>query len=102
VTLEALYVLSLAAASSLLAGVLALRVLRLRSAALRPALVRLLEWAGLTAGFYALNLALGVLAVAALRKATGSFVSMYLNTDTTVVLLSALQAVVFQWWRAES
>jgi len=37
-----------------------------------------------------------------LRKLTGSFVSMYINTDVTLVLLSAFQALVFQWWRAES
>jgi hypothetical protein len=102
VTLESLYVVGLVTASSLLAGVLAFRILRLRSSALRPALLRLLEWAGLTAAFYALNLALGVVAVAGLRKASGSFVSMYLNTDTTLVLLSSLQAAVLQWWRAES
>jgi hypothetical protein len=102
VTLESLYVLGLVTASSLLAGVLALRVFRLRARALRPALVRLLEWAGLTVGFYALNLLLGVVAVVVLRKARGGFVSLYLNTDNTIVVLSALQAAVWQWWRSES
>jgi hypothetical protein len=102
VSVESLYLLGLVLASSALTAALGVRKLRLRAAALRSALVRLLEWAGLTAGFYALNLLLGVLAVVALRKATGDFVSLYLNTDTTLVLLSALQAAVFQWWRAES
>ena len=37
-----------------------------------------------------------------LRKARGGFVSLYLNTDNTIVVLSALQAAVLQWWRSES
>jgi hypothetical protein len=102
VTLESLYVLGLVVASSLVVGVVARRVFRLRATALRPALVRLLEWAGFTVGFYVLNLLLGVLAVVVLRKVRGGFVSLYLNTDDTIVLLSALQAAVLQWWRAES
>ena len=100
-TLESLYVLGLVLASSLVAAVLALRVFGLRANALRPALVRLLEWAGLTVGFYALNLLLGVVLVVLLRKARGGFVSLYLNTDNTIVVMSALQAAVVQWWRAE-
>lgn len=101
-TLESLYVLGLVLLSSLVAGLLARRLFRLRAAALGPALVRLLEWAGLTVGFYALNLLLGVLAVIVLRQLRGGFVSLYLNTDNTIVLLSALQAAVLQWWRSES
>ena len=42
------------------------------------------------------------MAVLLLRKLTGSFISMYVNTDVTLGLFSAFQAVVFQWWRAES
>ena len=101
-SLESLYVLGLVLACSLMVGTLGVRLMGLRVDALRPALIRLLEWVGLTAGFYALNLVLGVAAVVVLRKATGDFVSLYLNTDNTLVILSALQAAVFQWWRAES
>jgi hypothetical protein len=101
-TLESLYVLGLVMASSVAAGLLARRVFRLRADALRPALLRLLEWVGLTVGFYALNLLLGILAVVILRKLRGGFVSLYLNTDNTIVLLSALQAAALQWWRSES
>ena len=90
------------AVTSALVWVIGRRGLGLRSSALRPALVRLLEWAGLTAVFYAVNLFAGFLAVLALRKLTGSFISIYVNTDATLALLSAFQALVFQWWRAES
>jgi hypothetical protein len=59
---------------------------------------RLLEWAGLSVVFVVLNLVAGVLAVWILRAVTGRFVSMYVNTDTTIVLFSMAQAVVVQWW----
>ena len=99
---DALYLIGLVALTSGLVWVIGRRGLGLGSAAVRPALGRLLEWVGLSVVFYAVNLFVGFLAVLALRKLTGSFVSMYINTDTTLVLLSAFQALVFQWWRAES
>jgi hypothetical protein len=99
---DALYLIGLVALTSGLVWVIGRRGLGLRSSAVRPALVRLLEWVGLSVVFYAVNLFVGFLAVLALRKLTGSFISMYVNTDTTLALLSACQALVFQWWRAES
>jgi hypothetical protein len=99
---DSLYLLALVMLTSLLAWVLALRRGRLDGAALGPALVRLLEWVGLTAGFYVVNMLAGVAAVVLLGKLTGAFFSFYVNTDATLAVLSALQAVVFQWWRAES
>jgi hypothetical protein len=99
---ESLYLLGLVMLTSLLAWVFGLRWARLDGAALRPALVRLLEWAGLTVGFYAVNMLAGCVAVVVLRRLTDDFISLYVNTDGTLVLLSALQASIFQWWRAES
>jgi hypothetical protein len=99
---EGLYLIGLVALTSAVVWAIGRRGLGLRSSAIRPALVRLLEWAGLTAVFYAVNLFVGFLAVLVLRKLTGSFISIYVNTDATLALLSAFQAVVFQWWRADS
>jgi hypothetical protein len=99
---DALYLIGLVALTSGLAWVAGRRLLGLQTSALRPALRRLLEWVGLTVLLYALNLFAGFALVLLLRKLTGSFISMYLNTDATLVLLSAFQALVFQWWRAES
>jgi hypothetical protein len=99
---DGLYLIGLVALTSALVWVIGRRGLRLRSSAIRPALVRLLEWVGLSAVLYAVNLFVGFLAVLALRKLTGSFISIYVNTDATLALLSAFQALVFQWWRAES
>ena len=99
---DSLYLLGLVALTSWLAWWGGRGWARLDKAAVRPALVRLLECAGLVVAFYVLNLLVGFVAVLVLRKVTGSFISMYVNTDATLVVLSALQAVAFQWWRAES
>ena len=99
---DALYLIGLVALTSALGWAIARRRFRLSASSLRRALVRLLEWVGLSVVFYAVNLFVGFLAVLVLRKLTGSFISMYVNTDTTLALLSAFQALVFQWWRADS
>jgi hypothetical protein len=99
---DGLYLIGLVALTSGLLWMVGRRGLGLRSSGVRAALGRLLEWVGLSAAFYAGNLVVGFLAVLALRKLTGSFLSIYVNTDATLALLSAFQALVFQWWRAES
>ena len=99
--MDALYLIGLVTLTSALLWLAGRRRLGL-GASLRPALGRLLEWVGLSVLFYALNLLIGFALVLLLRKITGSFVSMYVNTDATLALLAAFQAVVFQWWRAES
>src|SRR5947207_14555664 len=96
------FLLALVAATSAGSYVVARRVLGLASRGMRPALVRLLEYVGLVAVFYAANLALGLLAVAVLRRVTGGFVSAYLVGDSTLVTHSALQAALQQWWGAET
>jgi len=53
-------------------------------------------------GMMLLGALAGFAAVLVLRKLTGSFISMYVNTDATLTLFSAFQAIMFQWWRAES
>jgi hypothetical protein len=100
--MDTLYLIGLVALTSALVWVAGRRFLGLPTSLLRPALRRLLEWVGLTVLLYALNLFAGFVLVLVLRRLTGSFVSMYVNTDATLALLSAFQALVFQWWRAES
>ena len=98
--MKAAYLLALVALTSVIAYV-AGRRWRAR-APLRPVLVRVLEWAGFWAIFYAVNLAVGFAAILVIRKVTGTTVSLYVNTDSTLATLSALQATAWQWWRAES
>ena len=68
---------------------------------LGPALARVAEWAGLSTMLMIANVALGVLLVLALRRLTGRFVTLYVNTDVTLLALSALQAAALQWWLEE-
>ena len=80
--MEGVFLLSLVAATS--AAALAYAARRGRSlprAAFRAAVGRALECIGLTAAF---------------------FVSLYLSTDVSLLVLSALQALVFQHWLASS
>lgn len=96
--MEAYYLLLLFAVTSVALYLAGTRGLRLRRGALRPALGRMLECLGLAIALTIVNVAVGFLLVLALRRLTGSFVSLYLNTDGALVVLSALQAVVLQWW----
>ena len=98
--MESLFPLVLALLTS--AGLVAAgrRVLGLPAAALPAALGRVLEWVGLWVVLAVLNLAAGAVLVLLLRVLTDRFWSMYLNTDGTILLFSALQASAVQWWRA--
>lgn len=64
----------------------------------RAAFNCVLEWAGLTVILFALNILAGFLAVLALRRLTGGFVSLYLAADVSLLMLSAVQAVACQGW----
>jgi hypothetical protein len=92
------YLLFLLAGTSVVLYLAGTRRMRLPRTALAGAVSRALELVGLTLGLAALNMTVGVVVVLALRWLTGSFVSLYLNIDSTLLPLSALQAVVFQWW----
>ena len=99
--MEAYYVLLPIALTSVVLGAVATRVLGARRAALRPALGRMVEVIGLALVLAAANLGTGFLVVLALRRLTGTFVSLYMNLDATLLGLSVLQAVVLQWWLRE-
>jgi uncharacterized membrane protein YfcA len=99
---EAYYLLLLFAVTSAALYLAARRGLRLRPEGLRPALGRVLECAGLAVLVAAFNVAVGFLLVLALRRLTGSYVSLYLNTDGTLLVLSLLQAIALQWWMRDA
>ena len=61
-----------------------------------------LECVGLTVVFCLMNAAVGVALILAARAVSGRFVSLYLGADQSLLALSALQALVFQWWRESS
>jgi hypothetical protein len=86
--------------TSLAAVLLGARRLGLAPRRLRRAALGALETVGLVVAFGAANLGLGVAAVLAWRALTGEFLSFYVLNDVVLGLLSLLQALVFQWWRA--
>ena len=62
----------------------------------------MLEAVGTTLVFLAVNLAMAVTIVLAVRGVTGSFVSVYVTDDAVWMGLSLLQGLTFQWWRGLS
>jgi hypothetical protein len=97
---EALYFLFLLGVTSAAAFALGRRRWGLGGETLRGAIGRLLECAGLAVLFFLANLAAGFATVLVLRRLTGAFLSLYVNTDPALFTLSIAQAVLFQWWRA--
>jgi hypothetical protein len=96
--LRALFPLLVMGLVSLLVYAAAGRRLGLERRHLRAAMARTLEAVGLAVLFLILDLAVSV-ALALLLRAAGGFVSLYLATDGTLIVLALIQALVFQRWR---
>lgn len=92
-----LFLLALVAATSLLAYALGRWGVGF-PASLRPGLRRTTETVGVAVVFYTVNVMITVAGTLALR-ALGLFVSLYYATDYVLIILSFLQALVFQNWR---
>jgi hypothetical protein len=73
----------------------------LSSGPLRTAIGRMLESIGFIVVFFAVNLAVAVVIILAIRTLTPWFVSIYLADDVVLLVLSLLQGIAFQWWRSE-
>ena len=97
--IEQVFLLALVAVTSVVAGVLGIAGLGLRPARLWEAGRFALQPVGMSAIFFAGNLAIGLVCVLAVRGATGTFVSVYLLNDLTLGVLSAVQGVCFECWR---
>lgn len=89
----------LAVLTSIGAYILAVRVWTWRSRALWPALRRALEVIGAASIFLAVNFAVGLLIVLVVRSMSGRFISAYVLNDTTLVVMSVLQGMVWSFWR---
>ncbi len=66
---------------------------------LRIATLRLTEILGTALLFCTINLAVGVATILALRFAAGWFLSVYFLNDLSLLVLSGLQALLFDSWR---
>lgn len=96
--MASLFLVSIAAVTSLVAYVLGTRRLRLGRDRLRPAAVEALECLGLAMVFLLGNLVAGVALILGLRALTGRFISIYWLNDIAVLALSVLQALVLHAW----
>ena len=65
---------------------------------LRLALNVMLESVGVGLVFFAVNLVAGIVMILVGRLLLREFVSIYLVSDSTLLVLSLLQGLVFQWW----
>jgi hypothetical protein len=100
--MESVYILIVAGLTSVAAYILGITRLRFSRSGLWRALGRTCECVGLTLVFFLLNLAVGMLAILAVRSLTGRFVSLYIITDILLLVLSLLQAMIFQAWQEGS
>ncbi len=69
---------------------------------LGPAFGKALECVGGVVLFCLLNAVVGTALIFATRAVSGRFVSLHLGADQSLLAMSALQALVFQWWRESS
>jgi hypothetical protein len=100
--MESVYILIVAGLTSVGAYILGITRLRLSRSRLWEALGKTCECVGLTLVFFLLNLAVGMLAILAMRSLSGRFVSLYIASDVLLLVLSLLQALAFQAWREGS
>jgi hypothetical protein len=97
--MEAYFVLMVAALTSAVTLALEARRHSRPAAALRAAAAKATEAIGLTVVFFAFNLAAGALVTIAARALRITFISIYLTADVALLVLSLLQALVYQRWR---
>jgi hypothetical protein len=100
--MEAAFILAVAGLTSVGAYALGIARLGLSKSGLRLAFGRVCECVGLTLVFSVLNLAVAMFAILAIRALSGRFVSLYIASDVTFLMLSWLQALTFQAWRESS
>jgi len=101
-TIEEVFIPLVAATSTAVGCWFAARRFRWPLRALGPAFGKVLECVGAVVLFCLLNAVVGSALIFGARFVLGRFVSLHLGADQSLVLLSALQALVFQWWRESS
>ncbi|MGK3992392.1 hypothetical protein [Sorangium sp. So ce1024] len=97
---DSLYILGVVAATSCAAYAVGRRR-GLRAGLFPAALRRAIRCVGLCLLFWGGNVAVGA-GIALLVRGLGlGFIWLYINTDVSVLVLSAVQALVFESWRAQ-
>ena len=75
------------------------RALHRSSRHLLAAVGATLELIGVSTLFFVVNVAVGTLAIGAVRGLTSTFVSIYHVSDISLLVLSLVQALLFGAWR---
>lgn len=96
------FMLVIAGLTSVGMYVVGVKGLGLSGSGLRMALGRALECVGVILVFCMVNIALGMFVILTARLVTRGFISLYLASDTTVLMYSFLQGLAFQAWREAS
>jgi hypothetical protein len=97
--MEQVFIPILLGVTSVGAYLLGARGLKLPGRGIRRAINKMLECLGMTLVFLGVNITVGVIVILAARAMTGGFVSLYLAADGTLLPLSLIQGLTFQWWR---
>ena len=97
---EQIFLIALTVVTSLGAYAVGVRRLRLSPRRLGASVLMVFQLVGMSAIFFALNVALGLAGILAVRTMTERFLSVYLLNDVTLGGLSVLQGVLFECWRA--
>lgn len=100
--MDQVFLLLLAAFTSVAAYLGGVRGLGLSRRALRAAVLGALQLVGMGIVFLVVNLTVGLGAVLAIRSFTTGFLSAYLLNDPSLLLLSALQGITFECWRSRA
>lgn len=94
-----IFLLLLTAVTSLGAVLVGVRGFNLSQGRLRAAGQCALELVGASVVFFVINVVVGLPVILAVRAFTSQFLSVYLLNDLMLVVLSALQGIVFCCWR---
>ena len=97
--MEHSFVLLLVGFTSVGAFLVGLGAIGLSRECLRRAIGKMLSGVGWTLIFFMLNLTVGMAVVLVGRLLMRGFVSLYLASDVTLLFLSLLQGLTFQWWQ---
>lgn len=97
--MEQLFIPVLVGVTSVAAYLVGARGLGLSEGGIRRAVGKMLESLGMMLIFLGVNLAAAVIVILTARVLTREFVSLYLAADETLLALSLIQGLIFQWWR---
>ena len=97
--MESVFVLVVAGLTSVGAYAFGAAGLGFSTPRLWSALGKVWECVGLTLVFSVVNLAVATFAILSMRSLSERFISLYIASDTTFLILSWFQALTFQAWR---